>query len=69
MADKQQITILSPLDLVPGAIDPDGRVVETARISYSRRDVIAYVEFEDGTTSAYLWPNGSGWTVNGRTAP
>lgn len=63
-----KLTILSPLDLKPGATDPTGRVVKSSKVYADPRNVVAEVTFEDGTSTAMLWPNGSGWTVDGRTA-
>lgn len=66
----RQVVILSPKDLKPGSVDPKGRVVKLATMfSSATAQIVVSVEFEDGTSGAYMWPNGSGWTVDGRTAP
>lgn len=58
------------MDLKPGSIAPDGRIVAHSEMYYGDPRMIAvHVTFEDGTMTALSWPNGSGWTVNGRTAP
>ncbi len=65
----QKIFILAPSDLKPGSIAPDGRIVERARITANSKAVVVSVKFTNDTSTAYMWPSGSGWTVDGRTAP
>ena len=69
MGERRQIVILSPLDLKRGSVAPDGRVIKKSTMIAALREVVVDVEFEDGTSGAYMWPNGSGWTVDGRKAP
>lgn len=69
MPERRTLTILAPTDLKPGTIAPDGRVVKRATLRASRTDVIVTVEYQNNTSASFMWPNGSGWTVNGRTAP
>ncbi len=61
------VTILSPLDLKPGSISPDGRVVKRARMYATGKMVVVDAQFTDGTSTALMWPSGRGWTVDGRT--
>ncbi len=70
MAEPRKVFILSPMDVKKGSIDPKGRVVKTATLFSGHPDqIVVSVEFEGGGSAAYMWPNGSGWTVDGRTAP
>jgi hypothetical protein len=69
VAERQQIFMLAPSDLKPGSISPEGKVVKRATISATTKLIVVHVTFEDGTSTAYMWPSGSGWTVDGRTAP
>ncbi len=70
MGDRKKIFILAPSDVKPGSVDPKGRVVKKATMFAGHADqIVMSVEFEGGGTAAYMWPNGSGWTVDGRTAP
>lgn len=63
-----RIVILSPLDLKPGTISPNGKVVASATIYApgGAQSVVADVRFEDGTSEAVMWPSGIGWTVDGK---
>jgi len=61
------ITILSPLDLKPGATNPQGQVVATATLYANGPTVVVGGRYTDGELFAFQWPSGSGWTVNGRT--
>lgn len=61
------VTILSPLDVKPGSIDPSGRVVESAKMYVSHGVIVIDAKFTDETSSAFMWPSGSGWVVDGRT--
>jgi hypothetical protein len=65
----KKVFVLAPSDVKPGSIDPQGRVVKQATLYANNKGVVVGVEFEDGTSGAYMWPNGSGWTVDGRKAP
>lgn len=66
MADQKRIVILSPLDVKPGSIAPDGRVVKSAHMWVSGTDVLVAAMFEDETQQVFMWPSGTGWTVDGR---
>lgn len=66
----KQVVILSPLDLRPGSVSPEGRVIKQAQMYYGDPRMIAvHVVYTDDTIDAFSWPNGTGWTVDGRTAP
>lgn len=63
----ERVTILSPLDLKPGSVSPDGHVVKEATMYYGDPRLIAvHVEYTDGKIDAFSWPSGKGWFVNGR---
>lgn len=69
---KQRITILSPTDLKVGTVAPDGREVALVTAYWPEDEsvvvVLLSVTFTDGSEAVYSWPNGAGWTVDGRTA-
>ena len=60
---SKQIVILSPYDLKPGTVDPNGRVVEKAVLHYNAEHMIAAVDYTDGSFDAISWPLGTGWIV------
>lgn len=57
-----QIPILSPLDIVPGAVSPDGRTIAQASLFSTPRVVLVTVEYSDGATDRFTWPTSTGWT-------
>lgn len=64
MALSNRIVILSPLDLKPGATNPDGLIVEKATLYANETGaIVADVRYLDGSTDALMWPNGAGWKV------
>lgn len=57
------ITILDPSGIVPGTIDPTGRVVKSCWL-YENPDagvLVAEIRFEDGTIDARMWPLAANW--------
>jgi hypothetical protein len=56
-----RITILSPTDVKPGAVDPKGRVVKTSTLYADEHAVLVGVTFENGDATTLMWPNGAGW--------
>ena len=62
------ITILSPLDIKPGAQEPSGKTVQSVRQYYDARHAAYAVEatFEDGSVQVFLWPTAKGWVVDGQ---
>ncbi len=59
-----QLMILNPLEIRPGAIAPDGRVVKKA-VFYEclEKDIlIVDVTYENGPSSPLVWPLGNRWT-------
>lgn len=58
-----RVIILSPLDLKPGTVNADGRVVAKVEIHYTDTTMVAGVDYQDGTSGAFMWPLGNGWKV------
>lgn len=62
----ETLTILSPLDVKPGTVAPDGRIVAKSTMYVSEDFVATEVVFDDGSLKAFAWPNGKGWVVDGQ---
>lgn len=61
-----RVVVLSPLDLKPGSVSPQGKVVKYSRMYYGDpKFVVVHVVYTDESIDAFSWPNGVGWTVDG----
>lgn len=70
-----RVHILSPTDLKPGSVSPNGRVIEKATLFVNKDagTVIVAVEYEGesalrGGGDVFMWPLANGWAVDGVTA-
>lgn len=61
-----RVVILSPTDLKPGTVSPQGKVIHYSRMHYGDpKFIVVQVVYTDETIDAFSWPNGAGWTVDG----
>jgi hypothetical protein len=61
----RKIIVLDPTMLKPGTINPQGKVIKTARLIEDKGDdvLVADIEYTDGTFGAFIWPLGGRWQL------